>query len=131
MKLNGVYAEETQLPVQQDADQRYTDFIEKVVEAETLWALFDDGWALAVSEKKEQLFLLFSTEEEALVSAVDALEAYTPAPIDLHDFLASFLDSIYQEGLKLGIFYGSHNKIIVIEKENFRADLAQELSRIG
>src|SRR4051812_31525339 len=59
-----------------DATARHTHFVKRVVDAELVWGLWKDGWALMADETGQQVFPLWPAREYAELCAVADWEGY-------------------------------------------------------
>ncbi|MCI4671372.1 MAG: DUF2750 domain-containing protein [Bacteroidia bacterium] len=89
-------------------EELYRLFIERVVEQEAIWGLYQekkDGWAVTVDENKTERLVLWSESGFAKMNAVQNWNAYGPEPIDLYGFVESGIEELVSEGRSVSIMY--------------------------
>jgi lantibiotic modifying enzyme len=96
------------------SQERYKYFIKKIVDAEEVWGLYDNGWALAgANDDLNQItFPLWPSEEFAKNCAINGWNNYKPEAIKLDNLLSELLPKLKQDNILPAIFpYISMNGI--------------------
>lgn len=110
------------------ANVRYEYFIKKVVDYETVWGLYDDGWAVQEDDNGNKLLPFWPKKAFAEYCSVGEWANYSTESIELYDFIQEFLPLLLKEGYKPSIF---HNNIdsAVLEIQTLITDLKAELEK--
>jgi hypothetical protein len=112
-----------------EGSKRYDHFVKMIVDREQVWALYNDGWAVASTDDGEQVFPLWPAREYALLCADDEWSAYEPKAISLNEFVDELLPHLEREGLLPGIFITPNDNGVPPSVEQLRDDVAEELKR--
>lgn len=87
-----------------DGPSRYEHFVKRVVDAESAWGLWRDGWALMRDERGTEVFPLWPAREYAELCRRDAWAEYEPAAIALDDLLNDLLPKLDEAHILPGVF---------------------------
>src|SRR6476620_996198 len=85
-------------------EKRYEYFIKRVADANKLWGLWDDGWAMGVTDKGQRTIPVWPAAEYAEACRQGDWVIYTPRAIDLHEFMDDFLPRLVRDGVRVSIF---------------------------
>jgi len=110
-----------------EAKKRYEYSVKRITDLETVWALYDDGWALAGDSKGNLIFPIWPLEDFSNLCIKDGWENYKSKSIDLESFL-NFLEKLSKDNVMLGVFYTTYNTGIVINPLKFKEDLLEEIT---
>ncbi len=109
---------------------RLPHFIKMAADQRKVWGLWDDGWAMAGTDDKVDVFPLWPAQEYAASCALDSWFKYQPCEIDLDSLFNELLPDFSQKGILVGIFTTPQSRSITPDLKQFESDLKQELSRI-
>ncbi|ACE85945.1 DUF2750 domain-containing protein [Cellvibrio japonicus] len=93
-------------PLSDDLDENLDRFIVEALERGCVWGLQgSEGWALCASEEHDDMDVMpfWSQESFARVHCVDDWAGYTPAAIDLGEFLEEWLPGMHEDLLLVGV----------------------------
>src|SRR5262245_58938374 len=106
---------EIEAVLQLPGDKRYRQFIKRVADANMLWSLWNDGWALGVTDKGQKTIPLWPAFEYAELCRLGDWKDDTPKPIDLHEFMESFLPDLIRKGIRVSIFDTPSEDTVLID----------------
>jgi len=89
----------------QNTEESYRQFIQKIVETEVVWGLTkDETWATSSSNEFEEaeVILFWSDENGAAACAEDEWEKYIPESISIVEFLENWCVGMYSDALLVG-----------------------------
>jgi hypothetical protein len=112
--------------VQKPANIRYEYFIKKVVDAEEVWGLYEDGWATAQDEEGNMVIPFFPKREFAEHTARNEWEGCKAVAIDLDDFMDEWLVGMKKDNVRPSIFPTDEDAALV-EIDVLLKDLNSEL----
>jgi hypothetical protein len=112
-----------------DPIERYKHSIKTIADWEEAWGLYNNGWALAGDEEKNQFFLLWPAKQYAKLCAEKEWEGYEPKAISLQYLLDDLLEHLKKENINLAIFYTPENQGITSTAEQFEEHLKKELEQ--
>jgi Protein of unknown function (DUF2750) len=93
------------------ADKRYKSFIKTIADTEEVWALWQDGWALATDDITGQsVFPFWPAEEYAKACAINEWNGYEPSLLPLDEFMNELLPKLKEDNVLPGIFFTSEGK---------------------
>lgn len=107
---------------------RYGYFVKRTADWERLWGLRDDrGWVTAEDEDGRIFMPVWPHPEYAHVSAVDRWQGVTPTPIELHQWLDSWLPDLDSKDHLVAVFPVPSGAGVPVEPTRLRSDLDTEL----
>ena len=109
--------------------QRYEYFIKTVVDWESVWGLYQDGWALASTNDGEQVFPLWPTGEYAALCENEVWSGYAPVSIPLDEMMGELLPSLKSNGVLPGVFYTPTDMGTTPSVKQLTEDLQSELEK--
>jgi len=109
-----------------DSKRRYEYFVRRVCDTQTVWGLYDEGWASIADEAGEPLLALWPHPVYAKKLATDDWEAYQPAQIPLREFFDEWLPRLKKEKLMFAIFPIPQGGAIGISAEDLESSLRLE-----
>lgn len=112
--------------VQKPANIRYEYFIKKVVDAEEVWGLYEDGWATAQDEEGNMVIPFFPKREFAEHTARNEWEGCKAVAIDLDEFKDEWLVGMKKDNVRPSIFPTDEDAALV-EIDVLLKDLNSEL----
>ena len=95
------------------ANIRYEYFVKKVADSETVWGLYEDGWAVTEDDYGNKLLPLWPKKEFAEYCAVDDWENYTGENMDLYELIDELLPRLKEDGLKPSIFFNNDDSAVL------------------
>ena len=114
-----------------DAPTRYSHFVGQVADWESVWGLrAPDGWVSVSDDSEVPMFPVWPHEIYARLLATGAWANATPTPIEVHEWLASWLPGLTADGSKVAVFPTPQGKGVVVEPARLAADIQDELDRI-
>jgi len=114
--------------INQPANIRYEYFIKKVVDSETVWGLFEDGWAITEDDNGNKLLPVWPKKEFSEHCAVGVWRDYKSENMDLYEFMDELLPRLAEDGIRPSIFF-NNNDSAVLEVEVLIGDLKEELGK--
>lgn len=114
--------------INQPANIRYEYFIKKVADSETVWGLYEDGWAITEDDKGNRLFPVWPKKEFADHCAIGDWKVYSSASMDLQEFMDELLPQLEEDGIKPSIFFNNDDSA-VLNVETLIRDLKEELDK--
>lgn len=124
-----VSKKEMEALLESPSSERYAYTIKRIVDWEEVWALYQDGWALAANDDGEVVFSLWPAKEYALLCAQGGWKDYEAASIDLDDLIEELLPQLKEDNIKISIFNTPALKGVVVEVDHFLYDLNKELEK--
>ena len=113
-----------------DGPTRYAHFVKRVADWEEVWGLrAPDGWVSVSDESGVSMFPVWPHEEYARLVATDDWSNAVPTSIDVHDWIDSWLPNLLEDGSKIAVFPTPQGKGVVVEPQQLKADIENELSR--
>lgn len=112
-----------------DGELRYAYFIKTVVDREAAWGLFQNGWAMALTDEGQPVFLLWPKKEYAELCAQGEWSGYEAESIVLDDILEALLPKLRRENAVPGIFFTVAGKGITPSIECLERDLRAEMEK--
>lgn len=109
-------------------NRRFEHFVKVVVDRETAWGLYDDGWALAADNAGAPVFPLWPAEEYARACAIKEWSAYQPRSIELGFLTAELLPRMERDGVLPGVFFTPMSKGVTPSVAELLAALDAESS---
>lgn len=110
--------------------KRYEYFIKRAADRAFVWGLYDNGWVSAGDDKNQLFFPVWPTKEYAVLCMNTIWKNASPREIEIHEFLEDYLDEMKQANVFVAVFYTPNDKGIIIEPEQLKKDLLNELSKI-
>jgi hypothetical protein len=129
MPIN-INEKEIQQVVSLPGEKRYKYFLNKVADTGLVWGLYNNGWALAEDNLGRKVLPLWPASEYAKMCANAFWEGYKPEPVDVYDFLNSYINELRQEGILIAVFYTNNDKGIIPSYEKLEKDILLILSEI-
>jgi len=109
------------------AEKRYEYFIHHVVDEESLWALWKDGWAIMGDSDGNEVFPIWPHQDFAALCANGAWDNYTPKVIELGVWMEKWLPGLQRDQRLVAVFPTPDNQGIERPPLAHREDLATEL----
>lgn len=110
------------------AKDRYSYFIRKVADFQTVWGLYNDGWATMESQGRKGI-PFWPEPDFAKLCGTGNWVGYAPREIPLDDFLDKWVPGMLSDGIFAGIFPTLADNPFVVSAEELCADLKQELQQ--
>ena len=128
--MSKLSAEEMRGVLGADGPTRYAHFVKRVADWEEVWGLrAPDGWVAVSDESGVSMFPVWPHEEYARLVATDDWSNAVPTSIDVHDWIDSWLPNLLEDGSKIAVFPTPQGKGVVVEPQQLKADIENELSR--
>lgn len=109
-----------------DANGKYNHFIKRVTNTMEVFALYQDGWALA-SDGEHPVFPVFPAKEYAELCANGEWAGYEVIMIPLDEFMNELLPKLKKANTLIGIFYSPNGSSTTPKIEQVIGDLNIEL----
>jgi len=105
-------------------EERYQYFIETVCENDSVWALKDHGdWMLLGDHKKEVIFPVWPSKDDAKRYSTSIHYECTPARISLESFLSEFKMLFTEQHYSCMVFPTAEAKGSVVSVDAIAADI--------
>lgn len=114
-----------------DGPERYNHFIKRVVDSESAWGLWKDGWALMMSDDGRQVFPIWPAREYAELCKVGDWADYKSEKIQLHDLVSELLPKLRSHDVTPGIFPTPGGKGVMPAVEDLISALEEEGRKYG
>ncbi len=108
-----------------DGPKRYSYFVKKVADWETVWSLWDDGWVAASDDAGMGLLPLWPAKEYAEPLAVDDWSSAEARELPIDDCI-ELLRRIEENGMKAAVFMTHADKGVVRPAADLIAALEAE-----
>ena len=109
-----------------DGPTRFSHFIKRVVDSETAWGLWRDGWALMANNDGRQVFPIWPAKEYAELCKVDSWSDYEAEEIRLQDLVNELLPRLRNHDVIPGIFPTPGGKGVMPTVEELISALKEE-----
>ena len=109
--------------------ERYEYFIKRVADAQEVWGLYQDGWALAKTDDGTLVFPMWPASDYASLCAEYEWDGYDAQAFSIEELLEDLLPQLEQDRVLPGIFYTPGDKGITPTLDERRSDLVRELGR--
>jgi hypothetical protein len=123
-------SKEVQAVLQLSGEKRYEYFIKRAADASKVWGLWNDGWAMGVTDEGKSTIPVWPAAEYAEACRQGDWSDYKPKSIDLHDFIDDFLPQLARDGVSVSIFDTPSEASVLVNDDELRQDLKEELSKI-
>jgi len=110
-------------------EERYDYFLRKVADFEQVWGLYSEGWAILKDGQGKKVMPFWPEEEFAQICAKDTWQGYAPKSIELYDFIEKWLTGMYDDDIKVGVFYVPEGKGVTRYPHELKEDLEEELEQ--
>jgi len=121
---------EVEAVLQLPGEKRYEYFIKRVADANKLWGLWNEGWAMGVTNEGQRTIPVWPAAEYAESCRQGDWESYAPKSIDLQEFMEDFLPRLVREGVRVSIFDTPSESSVLVSDNDLLDDLKVELSKI-
>lgn len=108
---------------------RYEHFIKQAADREEVWGLYNEGWALAATDDRRQVFPVWPKKEFAELAAVDDWSGYTAKSIPLQEFMDVLLPQLKLDNITVGVFPIAKGQGSLPGIDKILEDLALELQK--
>lgn len=109
--------------------RRYEHFVKVVVDCDQMWGLYQDGWALAETEKGQKVFLLWPACEYAKLCAKGEWSGFEPESITVKELMDELLPKLKADGMLPGVFCAPTSRGVTPTVEQLMADIRAELGK--
>ena len=112
-----------------EGPERFSHFVRRVADFETLYGLFDHGWALMADDDERELLPVWPESEFAEACATGEWSSYRPESISLGSFLTEWVNRLNEDGLHIAVFPTTSNKGVVVSPSDLHDALVEECSK--
>jgi Protein of unknown function (DUF2750) len=109
-----------------NSEQRFNYFLRKVTDFESVWGLFNDGWAVVRNDQGEGI-PFWPEAEFADLCATDAWVGYSAKEIKLSDFMGKWLPGMNIDNKSAFIFPVHHDKSCLVKPVDLLRLLNEEM----
>ena len=109
-----------------DARKRYEYFIKKATDFEEVWGLYNNGWVTTTDSDGRALIPFWPKKEFAEACALHEWQMYVATPIELSEFINSWLPGMRMDGTIMSIFWNNIDSVVV-DVDVILNDLEREL----
>jgi len=124
-----VSAQEIKAVINLPGEKRYTYFIKRAADQDQVWGLWNEGWAMGITDDGTRTIPVWPAEEYAELCRVGDWSSFRPKPIPLEEFMHSMLPDIAKDGFRVSIFDAPNESAVLVSDEEFIRDLESELSK--
>jgi hypothetical protein len=110
-----------------DGPARFAHFIKRAADEETVWGLWNDGWALMAHAGEGSAFPVWPAQEYAMECAIGEWSAYTPESIPLNSLLDELLPKLTQKNVAPAVFPTPTGRGVVVTPQELEKSLRAEL----
>lgn len=108
-------------------EERYRYFVNKVVDFEEVWGLYNDGWAVLGNKDNSVVMPFWPEKNFADRCIADEWTGFKPKSINLQDFLDKWLPGMEKDNRFIAVFYLPEMKEnIIITANELKSDINQE-----
>lgn len=125
--MNSPKPREIDAVLQLDGASRYRHFVKRVVDNETAWGLWSDGWALMEDDVGRRVFPLWPAREYAELFLLEEWRDYVPERIGLQDLLDELLPKLAAAQNLLGVFPVPTGKGVTLSADELRHAIRAEM----
>lgn len=106
------------------------DFFKYVKETQVLWALQDkasEDWVVldSINFENTEVMPIWSSEENAKTHCIDEWADYTPAQINVAEWMEYWVEDLIEDGIIIGIDWQGDEQCLEIELAEFTQSLAE------
>ena len=127
--MSGSLSAEQQQALAQDADGRYTFFIQQVVASGKLWILKDDSGCMLLNADEEDAIPFWPAEELAQLWVEKEWAGCTPWPVPLKEWLDRWVKGMEEDGLAVAVFPLPEQIGVIEEPAEVADSLLREMKR--
>lgn len=110
-----------------DGPTRFRYFVKRIVDAEKIWSLWSDGWALMENDNGAQVFPLWPSPEFADICRLNEWSVCQVREITLSDFQSEVMSNAAAQGLVFGVFPTPEGRGVVVSPSDMASAIEQEL----
>jgi hypothetical protein len=111
--------------------ERYAHFLTEAAGTRQVWALYDEGWALAESSAGQRVLPIWPAKAYAERCAVGIWAGYRPRAIPLDELFDHLIPHLVATGTEPGIFYTPFGRGVLPGPERLEQDLRAERANIA
>ncbi|MCA8939654.1 MAG: DUF2750 domain-containing protein [Planctomycetes bacterium] len=112
-----------------DGSARFAYFVKKVANWESLWGLWEHGWAMYGTSDKAEAIALWPAREYALACAIGGWESFEPEELDLDFFLSDLASTIRSANRLVAVFAVPNDRGVVVTIDELVLALEEECMR--
>lgn len=127
MKIN---PKEIESVIRLPGDKRYAYFIKKVADQNQVWGLWNEGWAMGMTDDGTRTSPIWPAKEYAELCRIGDWRDFEPKPIPLQEFILEMLPDLAKEGIRVSIFDTPTEGSVLVSDEDLINGLEAELSKI-
>jgi len=127
MKIN---SKEIESVIGLSGDRRYAYFIKKAADQNQVWGLWNEGWAMGMTDEGTRTIPVWPAKEYAELCRIGDWRDFQPKPIPLQEFMHEMLPDFAKQGVRVSIFDIPDEGSVLVSDEEFTGDLESELSKI-
>lgn len=122
-------SKEIEALISSSGEKRYTYFVKRAADAEKVWGLYNDGWALASTDEGDSVFPVWPAREYAALCTKGMWSSFEPRSISLEDFLNELLPNLKSDGVAPGVFCTPEKDAVMPSVEQLIEDVKFELTK--
>ncbi len=112
------------------AVERYRHFLKTIVETQSVWGLYQDGWAIGATSVGRKTLPLWNEKSYAQLCQTETWSSYEPAAITVESFIYKMLPYAVKENVLLSIMMTPEGQSVFIEPSKMLMDLKNYLYSI-
>ncbi|GAA3934930.1 DUF2750 domain-containing protein [Chitinophaga oryziterrae] len=108
-------------------EERFSYFVNKIVDFEQIWGLNNDGWAVLGSQENAVVMPFWPEENFAERCISEEWRGFRPQAISLQDFLDKWLPGMEKDNRLVAVFYFPELKEnIIIPPQELKSAILRE-----
>lgn len=121
--MNPKSEKEVEAVLRLDGPERFRHFVKQVVDFETAWGVWNNGWVLMANDGGTSVFPLWPAREYVERCCTGTWANYEPRPITLDELLDDFLPNFAERGILPGVFPTPNRKGVTPSSDELAAAL--------
>jgi hypothetical protein len=115
---------------QLQGSERYKHFVKRVTDWQAVWGLRNEfGWVSAADGFGNDGFAVWPHSKYAMACATGEWGGNHPAPIDVHEFVESWLPNMANQNVQVAVFPTKDLKGVMVLPLTLQEDLRKELAQ--
>jgi hypothetical protein len=121
---------EVEAVIKLPGEKRYSYFVKKIADQNQVWGLWNEGWAMGITDEGTPTIPLWPAKEYAELCRYGDWVCFQPTPIPLHEFMDEMLPDLTNDGVQVSIFDTPSKDAVFVSNEDLISSLKIELSKI-
>jgi hypothetical protein len=125
-----ITAREMESVVRLPGKERYSYFVKRAADQNQVWGLWNDGWAMGVTDEGTPTIPIWPAKEYADLCNEGDWNGFQPKAIPLRQFMQEMLPDLAGDGVRVSIFDTPSGDSVSVSDEDLISGLEAELSKI-